>query len=89
MKLIRRIAGDCRATAAATKPRVAARLYPGAVEATPITTLDTKPIAFFFKPLSSTPFPAAAFGELGVGTAALSTWATVCPAGTGRKWRMS
>src|SRR5579872_3376460 len=37
----------------ATKPSVAARLYAGAVEATPMTTLDTRPRAPAFKPFSA------------------------------------
>ena len=45
-------AGDCRPTASATAPIVAARLYAGAVEATPITTLDIRPSAPPFSPLS-------------------------------------
>src|SRR5438552_1886988 len=39
---------------ATMKPSVAASEYAGAVEATPITTLERKPIAFFFRPLAST-----------------------------------
>ena len=35
-----------------TKPRVAARLYAGAVEATPTTTEEMKPRAPSFRPLS-------------------------------------
>ncbi len=38
---------------AVTKPRVAARLYAGAVEATPMTTLDMKPSAPVFSPFWS------------------------------------
>ena len=34
------------------EPSVAARLYAGAVEATPMTTLDMKPSAPAFRPLS-------------------------------------
>ena len=45
-------AGDCRPTASTTAPIVAARLYAGAVEATPITTLDIRPSAPPFSPLS-------------------------------------
>ena len=40
-------------TTAVTAPRVAARLYAGAVEATPITMLETNPSAPAFSPLSS------------------------------------
>ena len=83
MKLISRIAGDCSATAAATKPSVAARLYPGAVEATPMTTLETKPIAFFFSPLSST--PSCWVGVAGAGTAALSIGRPYAPSDHCRK----
>ena len=35
---------------ATTNPSVAARLYPGAVDATPITRLDTQPRAPVFRP---------------------------------------
>src|ERR1035438_3812200 len=45
--------GAFRPTAMTTKVRVAARLYAGAVEATPITTLETRPSAPPFRPLSS------------------------------------
>ena len=45
-------AGACRPTASTTTPIVAARLYAGAVEATPITTLDIRPSAPPFSPLS-------------------------------------
>ena len=45
-------AGALRPTAATTKNKVAARLYAGAVEATPITTLETRPSAPPFRPLS-------------------------------------
>src|SRR5208282_2791474 len=45
--------GALRPTAMTTKVRVAARLYAGAVEATPITTLETRPSAPLFRPLSS------------------------------------
>src|ERR1700704_5195919 len=38
-------------TAATTKNSVAARLYAGAVDATPITTLDTRPRAPVLRPL--------------------------------------
>src|SRR5664280_1730434 len=37
---------------ATTRPRLAARLYAGAVEAIPTTTLDTRPRAPDFRPLS-------------------------------------
>src|SRR5262249_6991871 len=49
-------AGACTPTplTATMKPSVAASEYAGAVEATPITTFERKPIAFFFRPLSST-----------------------------------
>ncbi len=51
-KASQRIAGAWKPTSSATKPSTAARLYPGAVEATPMTTLETKPIALLFNPLS-------------------------------------
>src|SRR5271165_664686 len=44
--------GAFRPTAMTTKVRVAARLYAGAVEATPITMLETRPSAPLFRPLS-------------------------------------
>ncbi len=46
--------GVCRPPpiAMTTKPRVAARLYAGAVEATPTTTEEMKPRAPSFRPLS-------------------------------------
>src|SRR5262249_6026933 len=49
-------AGACTPTpsSAMMNPSVAAIEYAGAVEATPITTFDRKPIALFFSPLSST-----------------------------------
>ncbi len=48
------IAGDLRPTPATTtmSPRVTARLYAGAVEATPMTMLETMPSAFDFRPLA-------------------------------------
>src|SRR3954468_6212711 len=46
------ITGDCRPTTAATSPRTAARLYPGAVEATPMTVLDSSPSVPARNPLS-------------------------------------
>src|ERR1700694_2801917 len=55
---------------AATNPRVAASEYAGAVEATPITTLETYPMAPFFSPLSITPEPAACPDAAGGGGAA-------------------
>ncbi len=42
---------------ATTNPSVAARLYPGAVDATPITRLDTQPSAPVFRPFSTRPRP--------------------------------
>src|SRR5579871_2870637 len=47
------IAGDANPTDAATTPSDAARLYPGAVEATPMTTLEMNPSAPDFRPFSS------------------------------------
>ena len=45
--------GACRpAMAMTTKPKVAARLYAGAVEATPTTTEEMKPRAPPLSPLS-------------------------------------
>src|SRR5688572_9525600 len=46
-------------------PRTAATLYPGAVEATPITMLDSRPIAPSLRPLPAT--PGAGWSERGVG----------------------
>ena len=70
-------AGDCRPTASATAPIVAARLYAGAVEATPMTTLDIRPSAPPFSPLSppgSSVTPAG--GAVGtLGDIATSPWA--------------
>ena len=55
------IEGAFTPTAMTTKPRVAARLYAGAVEAIPMTIEDTRPTVPRFKPLStavpSTRFP--------------------------------
>src|SRR5437016_6331298 len=51
------------------KPSVAASEYAGAVEATPMTTLDRKPIALRFSPLSGTTIEAGA-APSGVGPAA-------------------
>ena len=65
-KASQRIAGDWKPTSIATKPRTAARLYPGAVEATPMTTLERKPRAPVFSPLS----PSLATPALGAGSAA-------------------
>ena len=55
---------------ATTNPSVAARLYPGAVDATPITRLDTQPSAPVFRPFSPAPAPSGSLA--GIGTAALS-----------------
>src|SRR4051794_9934983 len=56
------MAGACTPTpaTATTRPSDAARLYPGAVEATPMTTLDTKPIAPVFRPFSPASDPVVA-----------------------------
>src|SRR4051794_24905744 len=54
-KAINMITGALRPTSWDTGPRVAARLYPGAVEATPITMLDRRPIAPTLRPLLATP----------------------------------
>src|SRR5664279_3153289 len=43
--------GDCNPTRATIRPSVAARLYAGAVDATPMTTLERSPIAPVFSPL--------------------------------------
>src|SRR5215218_2918560 len=72
-----RTAGDCSPTAAATKPKVAARLYPGAVEATPITTLERKPSAPPLSPLppisvSRSSAPGALFSPISSNLSALS-----------------
>ena len=49
-------AGDWspRPGTAAMKPSVAARLYPGATDATLMTMFETNVMAFFLRPLSST-----------------------------------
>src|SRR5579875_1185302 len=47
----RATSGDFSPTAATTKKRVAARLYAGAVEATPMATLDARPRAPGLRPL--------------------------------------
>ena len=46
------MAGACRPTAATTRPSEAARLYPGAVEATPMTMPDIIPRAPDRRPFS-------------------------------------
>src|SRR5215208_3859045 len=46
--------GDLSPTVWATPPRVAARLYPGAVDATPMTTLESRPIAPSLSPFCAT-----------------------------------
>jgi hypothetical protein len=46
------IAGALNAANAAMSPSADARLYPGAVEETPITTFDRYETAFLFRPLS-------------------------------------
>jgi hypothetical protein len=46
------MAGACRPTAATTRPREAARLYPGAVEATPMTMPESIPSAPDLRPFS-------------------------------------
>src|SRR5947209_2601008 len=51
-KASRMIAGACVPTAMTTNPRVAVTLYAGAVAARPMTTLDNRPIADPFRPLS-------------------------------------
>src|SRR5262249_13749695 len=53
MKATIMIAGACAPTpcTATMKPRVAARLYAGAVEATPMTRFETYPRTFPFRPL--------------------------------------
>ena len=48
---------------ATTNPSVAARLYPGAVDATPITRLDTQPSAPVFRPFSPAPAPSGSPGS--------------------------
>src|SRR5438128_3860833 len=57
---------------ATMKPNVAASEYAGAVEATPITTFERKPIAFFFRPLSITGSCARTGAPGAPGTATLS-----------------
>ena len=47
--------GACSPMATTTKPSVAARLYAGAVEATPMTMLEIRPSAPAFKPFSGAP----------------------------------
>ena len=49
------IAGDLSPmpATATTSPSVTARLYAGAVEAMPMTTLDSMPTALVFRPLAS------------------------------------
>jgi len=47
------IAGALTPTTITTKPSVAAKLYAGAVEATPMTTLDSNPSTPGLSPLSS------------------------------------
>ena len=44
--------GACTPIATTTKPSVAAKLYAGAVEAMPITTLETNPSAPVLRPFS-------------------------------------
>src|SRR3954470_6175308 len=44
--------GVCRPTNATTKPSVAARLYAGATEATPMTVVEKRPSAPDLRPLS-------------------------------------
>ena len=44
--------GACSPIATTTKPSVAARLYAGAVEATPMTTLEIRPSAPVLRPFS-------------------------------------
>src|SRR6476661_8259244 len=70
-------AGDCRPTARATAPMVAARLYAGAVEATPITTLDIRPSAPPLSPLSPPGSSGASTGGVvgTLGDMATSRWA--------------
>jgi hypothetical protein len=46
------MAGACRPTAATTRPSEAARLYPGEVEATPMTMPDSIPSAPDRRPFS-------------------------------------
>src|SRR5947207_15951550 len=52
MKASRTMIGPLVPTACPMYPMVAARLYPGAVEATPMTMLDIRPIAPSLRPLS-------------------------------------
>ena len=56
------MAGENRPTTAAVRPIVAARLYAGAVDATPITVAETTPIAPDRKPLRLLPAPSSAAG---------------------------
>ena len=52
------ISGACTPTPAmTTKPSVAARLYAGAVDARPITALDSNPSAPDLRPLSAAAGP--------------------------------
>src|SRR5581483_1359328 len=57
MNEIHMIAGALNATAAVTRPSEAARLYAGAVEATPTTVAEARPRAPAFRPLLSTAPP--------------------------------
>src|SRR5439155_13467555 len=52
-------------------PSVGASEYAGAVEATPMTMLERKPIAFFFRPLSGTATDAPTPGVMGTPVAAM------------------
>ncbi len=66
------IAGDLRPMpiTAVINPRVTARLYAGAVDATPMTMLDSSPMAFDLSPLSgssATPPAACCCGVTGFG----------------------
>src|SRR5215213_1076816 len=72
MKDTSRTAGACSPipATATMKPSVAASEYPGAVDATPMTRLETNPSASFFRPLSPT---------CGLGTGVM-----VCPASMAR-----
>jgi hypothetical protein len=53
--------GDWTPTKATMKPSVAARLYAGAVDATPMTTLETSPSAPDLSPL---PLPPSLLGRI-------------------------
>src|ERR1700733_2142352 len=53
MKASSATTGAPRPTTATMNPSVAARLYAGAVEATPMTTLDTRPSAPVLRPFSA------------------------------------